>query len=358
MLLLGILLVGQGFQPWMIGPFAKADSANPILRPLSKPLFDCPMVGKPVAWEANHVFNPAAVVRNGKIYVLFRAEDETGTGVGGHTSRIGLAESVDGLHFTRRSTPVLFPAVDSQKSNEWDGGCEDPRIVERPGGGYVLTYTQWNRKTARLAVATSNDLVRWTKHGYIFADAYGGRFKDQWSKSGSIVTRRIGDHLVAAKIGGKYWMYWGEKFIYVATSPDLVHWTPLLKKDGSLDYAFGTREGKFDSDLVEPGPPAVLTQRGIVFLYNGKNAAKGGEKSLRPGAYAAGQALLDPKNPKRLLQRCSSYFFRPERPYEMTGQYAAGTVFIEGLVSFKKKWFLYYGTADSLVAVATTAQKD
>src|SRR5262249_39644435 len=161
-----------------------------------KPLFDCPMVGKPVAWEANHVFNPAAVVRNGKVYVLFRAEDKTGQGVGGHTSRIGLAESSDGLHFTRRPTPVLYPAVAGQKSNELDGGCEDPRIVEKPDGGYVLTYTQWNRKTARLAVATSDDLIRWTKHGYVFKDAYGGRFKDQWSKSGSIVTRRVGDHLV------------------------------------------------------------------------------------------------------------------------------------------------------------------
>lgn len=339
----------------MLGPFAKADAANPVLAPQTT-LWACPMRKQEVEWEANHVFNPAAVVRDGRIRVLYRAEDKTGEGVGGHTSRIGLAESKDGLHFTRAKSPVLFPTDDGQKANEWDGGCEDPRVVERSDGTYVMTYTQWNRKVARLAVATSRDLVRWQKQGFIFAGA-GARFKDQWSKSGSIVTKPVGDHLVAAKIGGKYWMYWGEKFIYLATSPDLIHWTPLLDKKGGLAYAFGVRPGKFDSDLVEPGPPAVITKDGIVFLYNGKNATTGGDPNLKPGAYAAGQALLDPRNPGKLLKRSASYFIRPERPYEMTGQYSAGTCFIEGLVPFRGKWFLYYGTADSLVAAATAKRK-
>ena len=31
-----------------------------------------------VHWEALHTFNPAAIVRNGKVYVLYRAEDDTG----------------------------------------------------------------------------------------------------------------------------------------------------------------------------------------------------------------------------------------------------------------------------------------
>jgi lysophospholipase L1-like esterase len=44
---------------------------------------------------------------------------------------------------------------------------------------------------------------------------------------------------------------------------------------------------------------------------------------------------------------------KAELPYEKTGQYAAGTTFAEGLVFFHGKWFLYYGCADSLVAVAT-----
>lgn len=39
-------------------------------------------------------------------------------------------------------------------------------------------------------------------------------------------------------------------------------------------------------------------------------------------------------------------------PFEKSGQYVNGTVFMEGLVFFKKKWFLYYGCADSRVSVA------
>ncbi len=45
---------------------------------------------------------------------------------------------------------------------------------------------------------------------------------------------------------------------------------------------------------------------------------------------------------------------KPELPSEKTGQYEAGTVFTEGLVRFKGKWFLYYGAADSFVGVAAT----
>ena len=81
------------------------------------------------------------------MYVLYRAEDATGdSAIGHHTSRLGLAESRDGLHFTRRATPVLYPDRDAQRTNEWPGGVEDPRIVERDAGEYVLMYTQWNRE--------------------------------------------------------------------------------------------------------------------------------------------------------------------------------------------------------------------
>jgi predicted GH43/DUF377 family glycosyl hydrolase len=47
-------------------------------------------------------------------------------------------------------------------------------------------------------------------------------------------------------------------------------------------------------------------------------------------------------------------FIRPTRDYERTGQYPEGTTFIEGLVPFKGRWFLYYGTADSRVGVAVS----
>jgi beta-1,2-mannosidase len=88
-------------------------------------------------------------------------------------------------------------------------------------------------------------------------------------------------------------------------------------------------------------------------IYNGKNATSDGDPQLGPNAYAAGEALFNAMNPTHLLSRTDQPVLKPEMPYEKTGQYAAGTTFAEGLVYFRNQWFLYYGCADSLVAVAT-----
>ena len=340
---------------WCVGPFVKAGAANPILSPRTGSVFLDPMSGKSVAWEHDHTFNPAAVVRDGQVTVLYRAEDDSGQGIGGHTSRLGLAASDDGLQFTRFPRPVLYPDTDSQKDNEWPGGCEDPRLVETEEGGsarYVLMYTQWNRKTPRLAVASSPDLIHWTKYGPAFASAYNGRFRDLACKSGAILTKLVNGRLLAAKLQGKYWMYWGEHTVRLATSSDLVHWEPVVDTKGEPQILFAPRRGKFDSDLVEAGPPALITKRGIVVLYNGKNGSKNGDPAIKAGAYSGGQALFDVRGPSHLLGRTENCFITPEAPYEASGQYAAGTVFIEGLTYFRGKWLLYYGTADSHVAVA------
>src|SRR5476649_1359968 len=171
---------------WTLGPFSRDKIINPILGPNQKSVFDCPMRKTKVLWEHDHVFNPAAITRNGKVYLLYRAEDNSGSGIGGHTSRIGLADSDDGIHFDKRKTPVVFPGNDAGRAFEWTGGCEDPRVVQNPGGDYVMTYTGWNQKIARLCVATSKDLIHWKKYGPIFGKT---KFRDLWSKSGAIVTR-------------------------------------------------------------------------------------------------------------------------------------------------------------------------
>jgi predicted GH43/DUF377 family glycosyl hydrolase len=346
---------------WMLGPFKKADSANPILTPgLLK--FTDPILNKPVAWEERYVFNPAAVVRNGKVYLLYRAEDTVQKYAG--VSRIGLAESSDGVHFTRKAEPVLYPMNDDFKKYEWEGGCEDPRVVEDENGTYYMTYTAYDGTTARLFVATSKDLVKWQKHGSVFSKAENGKYINYWSKSGSIVTKRKGDKLIATKINGKYWMYWGESNIYLASSTNLIDWTPIPETDPSkkqydslrnyeaFKIAFGPRKGYFDSQLVEPGPPAIITNAGIVFIYNSRNSPEYGDKSLPAGTYSAGQILADKKDPFKIIDRSEQTFFKPDKEYEITGQ-VNNVCFLEGLVYFRNKWFLYYGTADEQIAVAT-----
>jgi predicted GH43/DUF377 family glycosyl hydrolase len=349
------IAVAQTPGKWEIGPFVRPQDAKAIVAPLAASVFACPMRKTPVHWEALHTFNPAAVVRNGKVYVIYRAEDASGTmQIGMHTSRLGLAQSDDGLHFTRRAEPVLYPADDDQKEREWEGGCEDPRVVESPDGTYVLTYTQWNRKITGAAIATSTDLVTWTKHGPAFASASGGKYLRLSHKSAGIVAQVSGDRLIAAKIAGKYWMYWGEGEVHLATSSDLIDWRPVEDAKGDPVVVLGKRTGRFDSSFPEVGPPPVLTREGIVVLYNGKNAAVGGDASLAAGTYAAGEALFAANDPAKLLARTAGPVFRPELPFEKSGQYAAGTTFTEGLVLFRGRFFLYYGCADSLVGVAVS----
>ena len=341
--------------PWIIGPFTKPAGVNPIIAPSTTARVRSAMNDSMVAWEGFATFNPAAVMRDGKVYVLYRAEDATGdTTIGGHTSRLGLAESSDGLHFTRRAGPVLFPDRDAQRENEWPGGVEDPRVVERDDGEYVLTYTQWNRKVPKLAVATSRDLVHWEKHGPAFAGVGGGKYLATETKSGAILCRYVGERCVATKVNGKYWMYFNVPNILIATSDDLLSWTPMEDENGHPLAVLSPRPGYFDSWLVEAGAPAVLTERGIVLLYNAGNSGRYGDPSVPARTYTAGQALFDAKNPVRLVARTASPFLRPSEPYEKSGQYREGTTFVEGLVRFRGRWLLYYGTADSRVAVAVS----
>ena len=338
---------------WQLGPFTRPTLA-PVITPNKTSLFTDPIAKAPIHWESLHTFNPAAIVRDGKIFVLYRAEDDTGKmQIGEHTSRLGLATSTDGITFTRLPEPVFYPTKDAQQSREWPGGVEDPRIVEAEDGTYVLTYTQWNRTTYSIGIATSKDLQHWTKHGPAFLGAANGKYDTLKYKSGGIITQLKDNRLIATKINGKYWLYWGEGAIHLATSTDLIHWTPVEDATGAPIEVLTKRPGHFDSGFPEVGPPPVLTEAGIVVLYNGKNDPDRGDPTLGANAYAAGQALFDTHDPAHLLARTEAPSLKPEQPYEKTGQYIAGTTFAEGLVRFHGKWFLYYGCADSAVGVVT-----
>jgi predicted GH43/DUF377 family glycosyl hydrolase len=306
------------------------------------------------------------------VYLLFRGEDKIGKY--GGTSRIGLAVSDDGLHFKKVQGPVLYPDQDSNLIYEKDGGVEDPRVVEREEGGYVMMYTAFNGKLARLCVATSTDLTHWKKEGLAFGLVAEGKYKDLWSKSGAIICRREGDKLLATKLNGKYWMYWGETDIFMATSDDLINWMPVMKEEktgkqlsaylGNGNYtiefapshfyfksAVCIRNKRFDSGLVEPGPPALITEKGILLIYNGSNDGAQGDNSLKPGEYTVGQVLFDLEDPTCVIARCNNFFLRSESNYEKSGQ-MNNTAFTEAMVHFKNAWYLYYVTGEANIGVA------
>ena len=350
----------KGLPSWAFGDFVRPEGVNPIITPNVESKFDCPMRKTSVGWEESDTFIPAATIKDGKVYVLYRAEDNSAVGIGKRTSRIGLAESSDGISMKRQSTPVMYPAEDNVKEYEWNGGCEDPRVAVTEDGLYVMLYTGRNRdnnmgvkSVPRLCVATSRDLKTWEKHGPAFFKAYNGRFKDLGCKSGSIVTKLVNGKQVITKVNGKYLMYWGEHMVAAATSDDLINWTPVLNEQNELLGLIYPREKYFDSALTECGPPAVITDNGILLLYNGKNRTDElRDKRYNSGTYSAGQVLFDLKDPYKAIARLDTPFFRPTEDFEKSGQYVDGTVFIEGLVYHQGKWFLYYGCADSKVGVA------
>lgn len=308
---LTVVLPSQQNSPRVpFGPWRRA-SESPILSPQG------------TTWESAGTFNPAVLATpDGKIVMLYRAQDAAGT------SRLGYAESSDGIHFTRRADPVLSPEAAYEK----DGGVEDPRL-QKFGDTYYLTYTGYNKKDAQLCLATSTDLIRWQRKGVILP-AYQGNWNVAWTKSGAIVPE---------KISGKYWMYWlgtsADKTdqMGLSSSTDLLHWTeetqiPVLPR----------RPGKFDSRVVEPGPPPIITDRGIVLVYNGA------DDDL---VYRTGVAIFDRGDPRKLLWRTDAPVFAPEKEWEKAGQ-VPNVVFVEGLLHWRGKFFFYYGAADKFIGLA------
>ena len=145
---------------------------NPILKADSSFTFTDPFKKQVVKWQRADVFNPAAIVKDNKVYLLYRCEDNPAAILGGRTSRLGLAESEDGIHFKKFPEPVLYPDSSEFMQYDFPGGCEDPRLVQTEEGVYVVTYTAWNYKIPRLSVAFSNDLYHWQKKGPAFAKAH------------------------------------------------------------------------------------------------------------------------------------------------------------------------------------------
>jgi len=279
-------------------------------------------------WESAGTFNPAVVFHDGKFVMLYRAQDKNGT------SRLGYAESSDGIHFTRRSRPVLSPETAYEK----DGGVEDPRLVKF-GDTYYLTYTGYNRKDARLCLATSKDLLHWERKGVILP-VYKGNWNVGWTKSGAIVPEKIKD---------KYWMYFlgtsADKsdqtgLVY---STDLIHWTEATETP-----VLPRRAGRFDSRVVEPGPPPIIAKNELVLIYNAAD-----DKLV----YRTAVAAFDRNDPGKLLWRSEEPLFAPEKEWEKIGQ-VPNVVFIEGLVSRENRYLFYYGAADKYIGVAEASAED
>lgn len=239
-------------------------ASNPILSPNPANNF-----------ESSFLYNPTAIVLNETVFLLYRAQNSS------LTSSVGLAWSTDGYSFTRLNRPIL------SATEPWEagGGTEDPRIT-RVNGTFYLTYTGYNLTSPQLCLATSTDLLNWTKHPPLFPNWQDVAYSDidipeprfNHSKSAAITNE---------KVNGLYHMYWGDSFIYKATSPDMLNWTTLSASEYFAGPVF-----PWENRLIEPGPAPIKTRDGSwILIYNGATSGRVGYPSAQ---YGVGQMLVDP----------------------------------------------------------------
>ena len=278
-----------------------------------------PIIVPSLKEKESAVYNPAAIVKDNKVFLLCRSE----TGLGDNIiSKINLFSSQDGFSFKEfPKNPLIKPERSYEKM-----GCEDPLIIKTDKNEYFLTYTAYEGKNKKgdykikLMGAFSKDLIHWKKTSPLI----------EGEKSGAIVQ----DY----KYKGQYVMYFGGKEIKIAFSKDLIKWNfnqkPILT----------ARKGIFfDNHLIEGGPPPILTKKGIFVVYNGKNNA---------GKFSVSWAIFDKNNPLKVLKRSKKPILEPTEYWEKYGK-VNNVVFATGFVFFKGKWLLYYGGADKSVGVAT-----
>ncbi|MCU1237944.1 MAG: glycosidase, protein, partial [Candidatus Solibacter sp.] len=191
-------------------------------------------------------------------------------------------------------------------------------------------------RDAQLCLATSMDLIHWKRLGVILP-AYKGTWNTQWTKSGAILPERV---------NGRWWMYYmgtqrdpdgkTRDHMGVASSSDLVHWT-----DATDAPVLPRRAGAFDSRVMEPGPPPMMTAAGILLLYNGA------DDNL---VYGPGWILFDAHDPTKVIARSEKAFMLPELDWEKRGA-VPNVIFLEGAVAGQDPLDLtgYYGAADSYI---------
>ncbi len=288
--------------------------ANPILTASDWP------------YPVNTVFNPGATVGpDGETILLVRVEDRTGV------SHFGVARSQDGYTRWKIEPEPVFPPDREGTHETW--GVEDPRIT-RVGDRYVIAYTAFSSGGPLVALAETKDFRTFERLGPVMvpedkdAALFPAKFGDRWA----LIHRPVISP--ATRVVGHIWLSY---------SPDLLHW-------GEHRVVIPARSGShWDAEKVGIGPPPLEISEGWLVLFHGVKMTAAG------GVYRVGTALLDRDDPLRLLGRSDEWVFGPLMEYERSGD-VPDVVFPTGWILEEDGDTLrvYYGAADTCVAVATT----
>jgi len=258
-------------------------------------------------WESLNVFNAAVVRHVGLYHMLYRAQGRD------YRSSIGYAVSVDGLDWARLDKPVLRPGATYETR-----GVEDPRIVSL-NGTFYMTYTGYSVYGTRASLARSTNLIDWERVGVVLPDEDNK------------------DHaLFPAKIGERYCMlHRREPDIWLAYSNDLCHWT-------DHQQVFGPRAGWESLKVGISGPPIRMPE-GWLLVYHGVDDAL---------YYRQGVALLDLRDPTRVLSRPAECVLEPREPWEHLGD-VPHVVFSCATLRVGDELWIYYGGADRAIGQAS-----
>ncbi len=288
--------------------------ANPILQAKDMP-FPCRAVCNPAAWLVD-----------GETLLLLRVIDDE------DHSHLVVARSQDGIGGWRvQDPPLLSPR---QNAGWYDAlGCEDPRITYLSDEGvYVIAYVGSSEQGAGVCLATTKDFGSVSRLGLVI---------HPYNKDAALLPRKIGGRyrLLHRPTAGPL------ENIWISGSDDLQHWgNPRCVLEESDQP--GWYSGK-----VGAGPPPLETPQGWLLIFHGVMQEETG------WLYRVGLALLDRNEPSRIIAKAPCWVFGPETPYELRGE-KPGIVFPTGAVVQDGTLRLYYGAADTSVAVASARLDD
>ncbi|MBN1804041.1 MAG: hypothetical protein JW837_02200 [Sedimentisphaerales bacterium] len=287
---------------------------NPIMTPDNWP------------YATNAVFNPAAAKLNSEILLLVRVEDMRGF------SHLTVARSADGLTNWEIDPEPTLEADQSSREERW--GLEDPRIV-------------WLEEQKQFAVT----YVSFSEGGPVVSLAITKNFKS-FARLGALLPPEDKDAcLFPRRFNGRFALIHrpivrGEAHMWISFSPDLKHW-------GDHRTLIMTRHAYWDGQRVGLACQPVETPHGWMLFYHGVRGTTAGQ------IYRVGMALLDLNSPWKVLRRSAEWVLGPSAPYERIGD-VGDVVFPSGAVVKKEtdQIYLYYGAADSTVAVAIAKLSD
>lgn len=163
----------------------------------------------------------------------------------------------------------------------------------------------------------------------------------------------VGDKLIAAKINGKYLMYWGHHGT-LAESDDLVNWNFVYDQNGQRKMLFPNfLEAKYGHESCEAGAAAILTEHGIVYFFNAA------EKIDESGAmyWTLGQALISSDDYCSVIDYLEEPYLSPDAEWEKQGHCGLPCLVANTIVKFNGRWHLYYGATDHKIGLAIEVKK-